>query len=1140
MEFRILGPLEVLANGQALDLGGLKQRALLAMLLLEPNRAVSTSRLIDAVWEEDPPDTAAKALQVYVSRLRKLLGRERLETRAPGYRLRVDEGELDLDRVRRLVEEGAFDEALVHWRGTPLSDLAPLRFAQVAAAGLEELRLSCVEQRMEGALAEGRHLAVAGELEMLVVAHPLRERMRAQLMLALYRCGRQAEALAAYQAARSALVDGLGIEPSRSLRELQQAILIQDPVLELPAASEAVLDPSGASFVGRERELERLVAGLSEALAGNGCLFLLVGEPGIGKTRLADEVVARARGRGAGALVGRCWEAGGAPAYWPWVQSLRGLVRSTAVEDLRFQLGAGAAVLAQLLPELEELFPDLPRLPTLEAESARFRLFEAVSMFLRNAASSRPLVLVLDDLHAADEPSLLLLQFLARELADSRLLVVAAYRNVDPTPNEPLRASVTELAREPVTRTVTLAGLAEEEVGQFIERTAGHHATKEVVAAIHEETEGNPLFVGEVVRLLATEGNIADAEASGMAIPQSVRDVIVRRLRHLSEECNRVLVLASVLGREFALEALARIAGGSEDDLLDALDAAMTADVICDVPGAPGHLRFAHVLIRDTLYEGLTTPRRVRIHRLAVDTLEQLYGEAPGPRLAELAYHCTAGSEFGKAFHYARLAGDRALALLAYEEAARLYQAALDAGELAGSGDQSRCELLLLLGEAELRTGNSPVAKETFLEAARIARKLGLARDLARAAAGYGGRIAWSRAGEDSQLIPLLQEGLSALTEEEVELRARLLSRMSGALRDEHSRERRDTISREAVELARGTGNPNALSYALDGRAAAIFAPDTLTDCLALGSELVELGRGIGDPEQAAHGLFHRIVAQIPLGKISEAKAELEQLSEIANELKDPALLWQSSAMQAMLALAEGRFDQGKHLSEYALTYGERAMGPLAISAHRLQGYALSDSRGALTQIEPTIRASVAEQPARPVFRCALTHLYARLGRTEDAGRELEQLAARDAASLPFDMEWLLSMSFLAETCTLLRHQDCAEILYRSLLPYSALNAVDSPEQMRGSISRDLANLAALLERREEAERHFNTALNMNERMDARPWLAHTQRDYAQLLTKNGETRRASELLEAARTTYRELGIESQAASSKPWVSANS
>ena len=772
-DFRILGPLEVVDNGATIDLGGQKQRALLAMLLLHPNEVVSTDRLIDALWEDDPPARAQKALQVYVSGLRKVIGPGRIETKAPGYLMRAQEDELDAVRFEAFVAQGAFRDALALWRGPALGDFAYARFAASEIARLEELRLSALEGRIERDLAEGRQADVAGELEGLVREHPLRERLRGQLMLALYRAGRQADALEAYQNARRALSDELGLEPSRYLRELQQAILRHDPVLDDVVATARGAEPPRGIFVGRERELAELLEALEAALAGYGRLFLLRGEPGIGKSRLADEVIAQARSRGADVLVGRSWEAGGAPAYWPWVQALRAYIERATTEALRSDLGAHGAHLAKLLPELRELVPELTEPPALESESARFRLFEAALLLLRRAAARRPVILVLDDLHAADEPSLLLLQFVARELSDSRILVIGAYRDVDPTPAEPLTTALVELGREPTTRTITLTGLDESDVGRFIELTTHDvPAVVELAVAVHAETEGNPLFVGEIVRLLASEGRLGDVEA--VAIPQSVRDVIGRRLRHLSEEANRVLVLASVLGREFDLDALSSVAAVSDDDVLDTIDEAMAARVLADLPGSPGRLRFAHVLIRDTLYEGLTTARRVRLHRAAVEALEALYGEESGSHLAELSHHAIAGSDFERGLRYARRAGDRALGLLAYEEAARLYQVSLDALELSDPDDErAKCELLLSLAEAEARAGDAPLAKQVFLEAATIARRLALPRELARAAAGYGGRILWARAGADRLLVPLLEEGLAGLDEDDIELRAR-------------------------------------------------------------------------------------------------------------------------------------------------------------------------------------------------------------------------------------------------------------------------------------------------------------------------------------------------------------------------------
>jgi DNA-binding SARP family transcriptional activator len=924
MDFRILGPLEVEDDGRAVELGGARQRALLAILLLHRREVVSADRLIEDLYRGEPPATAAKSLQAHVSRLRRALTpAKRLHTRAGGYVLEAGADEVDADRLVQLLAEGrralsadepvvaseALGAALRLWRGPPLIDVAYETFAQDEIARLEELRLQCFEERLEADLRLGRHRAVVGELERLVADNPVRERLRAQLMLALYRCGRQAEALEEYQSARAALVEELGIEPGRQLRELHQAILRQESALDLAPLPEPALEPARSAFVGREAELAELVAGLDDVFAGRGRLFLLVGEPGIGKSRLAEELSAHARVRGARVLVGRCWEAGGAPAYWPWVQSLRTYVRESDTAPLRAQLGAGAADIAQILPELRRTFADLPEPASLEPEGSRFRLFDATAEFLREASRSRPIVLVLDDLHAADTPSLLLLQFLARELGSTRVLLLGAFRDVDPIPGQPLSAMLAEVAREPVTRRLLLGGLSEREVAEYVELTASEIASPELVAALHVETEGNPLFVGETVRLLSVEGVPSESiDRLGLAIPQSIRDVIAHRLAHLSEECNGVLVLASVIGREFAVEALTRVCGFSEDELLETLDEAMVARVVSDVPGVPGRLRFAHVLIRDTLYEGLTSARRVQLHRRVVAALEALYGDEPGPHPAELAHHAIAGGDFDTGLAYARRAGDRALMLLAYEEAARLYETALEALDLAGLRDErARCELLLTLGEAEARAGNTAAAKKAFSDAAKIARHLGLPHELARAAAGYGGRSIGARAGSDDQLMPLLEEGLAGLAEDQVDLRARLLARLAGALREEPSRDRRDRLSREAVELARRTGNPAALAYALDGRAMSILAPDTIAEFLALGTEQCEVAERIGDRERVFFGQEHRFIAQITVGDVNEAEAELESMSRIADELRQPVQRWHVCAAQAMLALAAGR-----------------------------------------------------------------------------------------------------------------------------------------------------------------------------------------------------------------------------------------
>jgi DNA-binding SARP family transcriptional activator len=379
MEFLILGPLEVRAEGRLVPLRGSRQRALLAVLLLHAGEAVSTDRLIDLVWPDAPPDGARKALSVRMSRLRKALEQaggagSAIVTRAPGYAIEVGSEEFDLLRFEDLSAAGAraFDAGdartasttlragLDLWRGPPLADFAFEPFAQADIPRLEELRIAALENRIEADLELGRHATLIGELEGLVVGHPFRERLHGQLMLALYRCGRQAEALEAYRTARRVLVEGVGIEPGRELRELEQALLRQEAALDAPQPSEARpgAEPGPASnFVGRERELEELLGALADARAGHGRLALVGGEPGVGKSRLAEELARHAEALGVRVLFGRCWEAGGAPAYWPWVQFLRAYIRERDPVALREELGIGAAELSQLLPELGELLP---------------------------------------------------------------------------------------------------------------------------------------------------------------------------------------------------------------------------------------------------------------------------------------------------------------------------------------------------------------------------------------------------------------------------------------------------------------------------------------------------------------------------------------------------------------------------------------------------------------------------------------------------------------------------------------------------------------------------------------------------------------------------------------------------------------
>ena len=1136
MEFRILGPVEVVDDGRVVELGAAKERALLAVLLLNGNRVVSKEQLAEALWGDRVPGTATKALQVYVSHLRKTLGRERIATKAPGYELRLEDGELDLARFEQLVAEGRAEEALRLWRGPALADFAYEPFAQSEIARLDELRLGCLENRIEADLKEGRHASVVGELEALVLEHPLRERLRAQLMLALYRSGRQAEALETYQHGRRLLADELGLEPGPSLRELERAILRQEISLDLVSATadqDEAPEPARGVFVGRQEELDSLRARLDEASAGHGGLTLLVGEPGIGKSRLAEELVRYARGRGVDVLVGRCWEAGGAPAYWPWVQSLRSYLGEHETRTVREDLGTGAPEIAQVLPELRERLPDLPQ-PSREVEGARIRLFDALARFLRSASARRPLLVVLDDLHAADEPSLLLLRFVARELGDSRILLLGTYRSVDPTVRDPLAATLAELAREPVTRRIELQGLTVLDIGRYIEASVGTSLRDELVATVYAETEGNPLFVEEVVRLLSSEERFWELDATALrtlGVPQGVREVIGRRVGRLSLECSDVLTLATILGREFDLDALERLVELPSDRLLDVLDEAVTARVLTSVPGARGRLRFAHALIRETLYDQLTTLRKAQLHRRAGEALEALYADDPEPNLAELAFHffeSAAGGDAEKALDYARRAGARALELLAYEEAARLYELALEALEVRRPIDAAeRCDLLLALGDALGKAGKEAEAKEALLLAASLARNAALPDHLGRAALLYGGRFPWLRAGTDDRLVPLLEEALAGLGGQESSLRVRLMARLAGALRDQPTLEPRTSLSREAVAIARRLGDPSTLGYALVSLNTATWGPNVerLFDSM---EEVRRIAEETGDAELSFQAGWIQHTVWMSVGDTARVAEVAETHSAVAIQLKQPSQQWYSAVMRMWVSLFRGDFAEARRLADEAFELGRHAQSWDAGFSYRIFLFALRREQGRLREVQDLVASSIEEYRGYRSFRCLVPLIECELGLEDEARVHFDELAAADFSWLPRDGEWLFNLSVLAEVAAHLDDRPRAEILRLLLLPYAAMNAQLTAELAIGSVSRYLGILATTTGRVDEAVRFFEDAVETNRRMGARPWVAHTQHDYAQLLLARDErddTERAALLLDEAGATAKELGM---------------
>lgn len=892
-----------------------------------------------------------------------------------------------------------------------------------------------------------------------------------------------------------------------------------------------ILTSAGRVFVGREREMEALAVALGDAMSGRGRFFLIGGEAGIGKTALADELAARASDEGALVLWGRCWEGGGAPAYWPWTQVMRGLLRELELDDLRGYVAGGGAHLVPILPELGEAISDFSGSGPGSPEIARFRLFDSLSVFLHRASESTPLLVILEDLHAADASSLLLLRFLAEEIRDTRLLLVATYRDVELTRTHPLAAALPELTRAQMTVRMSLAGLGEADAERFIHAIAGQIPPK-LAAEIHRGTGGNPLFLRELVDLLSSEGRLkALMSAARWPVPEGVRNVIGQRLDRLPEACRRMLMLGSVIGRDFRVEVLGRITGRSTDQVLDTLHDAVTARIVTADAGDSGRFQFTHVLLREVLYDELMPADRVRAHRDVGEALEALYAGDPEPHVAEIAHHFVEAAPTGdlhKAVDYATAAGERALALLAYEEAVRLFQVAFTA--LRGSPDEERrCKVLVLLGDAQARSGDTPSSKETFVRAAELATRRGLAQSLAIAALGYAGRFPWVRAGTDRRLVPLLNQALDTLGPDDSVLRVRLLSRLAGALRDQPSAEPRVSLAREAVAMARRIGGPETLAYALLAQwAAAFMGPDGLNRYAELGRELDRLAEQVGDRELDMYVHGFRFSALMSMGQVAEARIQHELANRVAAELRQPSHRWLAGLHGTLLALNDGQFHEAEQLIDETFEVGHSALARDAGAARLFARFMLRREQGRLAELEDEVRGAPVDYPGYRSLDCMLLATLCDLGRLDEARNLFERFAADDFAGFPKDNEWLFALTLLAEAAHLLEDSERAEILYEQLQPYASLVAWLTNDASAGPVSRPLGMLATLLGRYEDATGHFEEAIGHARRMESRPWATHAQYAYADMLVERGrpeDAGRATELLNAALQECDELGM---------------
>ncbi|WP_147942707.1 BTAD domain-containing putative transcriptional regulator [Microbispora sp. CSR-4] len=1106
VRLRVLGRIAAEVDGRPADLGTSLQRAVLARLVCARGHVVSTDRFVDDLWRGQPPPRALGALQVYVSNLRRALEPGRapraaarvLVTTPPGYRLALEPGDVDAWRFPRLVESAAglltegrharalevVDEALALWTGQAYAEFGEEEWAVPEVVHLDELRAVAVEYRAEAGLALARHGEVVPELERHLTAHPLRENAVRLLALAYYRAGRQGEALAVLRRTRDQLADQLGIDPGPALRALEADILAQaesldaTPVRAIPVPSAAqhpvpapVPAPAPAPapagdfepvrMVGRTAELSRLAAAAERARAGFRIAWL-GGEAGSGKSTLADALVRRLSADGWQTVIGRCPETtGGVPPAWAWSEVLRELSAACPPEP------GTAARLAPLLTDDA-------------APVGQFWLARAAGDYLDGVPG--PLLIVLEDVHRADEETLQLLRHLAGRLTRTPVLVLLTHRPAEA--GDDLTATRAALAVQAV-ENITLGGLGEREVARLLAERSGTEVDEATVRTVTERTGGNPLFVTETARLLAVDG-----PSAAHALPPGVRDLIRRRLARLPATARTTLRNAAVLGREADADVLIAMPGADEESVLDGLEAGVLSGLL-EEP-RPGRVRFAHVLVRETLYEDIPRLRRTRMHGKALAALERV---RPGD-VGALGHHALAAATTATALtaaEYAARAAGQATALYAHKEAAALLEGALGALDLVsegadGAGRDLRLDLLCRLVSAQSHAGDVITAVRNRTKALAVARQTEDRGAVARAVSSLDAPVIWTIQPDrvlDADLVEAIEEALPA---EAGELRCRMLVALCHAL-EGHDAARIEAASAEALAIADALGDPRLRCMALNGRYWVCLTPERRDDLERLGHDLLAASAAAGLLGYQTLGHFSLLMAALGRNDWATARRHADKAMELSTSGQLGLALGILAFLDAVHLLVRGEFER----AESAYTQlGER----LASTGDANGAMVGTVGRFVVTLAAGRVHESVEELAALwERLPQDVGELYTRA--LVGAGRLEEARVVWASARVPRrDYYWLVFLSLRADNAIALGHRAEAEECYRLLLPSDGeLAGLHSGSVTLGPVAHTLGDLAAFLGRSGDAGAHYLRAAEVARQAGSPHWEEAARRE---------------------------------------------
>ena len=863
------------------------------------------------------------------------------------------------------------------------------------------------------------------------------------------------------------------------------------------------LDPGARlPFIGRDAELEQLLAAWRRAVDGQAGLVLLGGEPGIGKTRLAAELARRVHAQGMPVLFGRCDDELGVP-YQPFVEALAFVVDHFDERALG-ALERPAGELVRLVPRLAERLPHLDAPVSTDPETSQYRLFEAVAAALIAGSDIQPVLFVIDDLHWAAKPTLLMLRHVVAAAARSRVLIVATYRDTDLQRGNPLAEMLADFRRVDGVERIALSGLAEPEVVELLSRIAQHELSEsgvELARMIHAETEGNPLFTGEVLRHLRDTGAIYEEEGrwvtrgnvAEIGIPDGVREVIGRRLDRLSTVANDVLQTAAVVGRDFDLAVVERLVDHDRDAIVEALDTAVDARLVYEAGVA--RYTFAHALVRSALYDELRPTRRAHMHERVADAISEIYAADLDAHLGELAYHYAQSVGTGdanRAIEYSCRAGEHALEQFAPEEAIGWFQQARDLVEVGGGDSGPLARVLLGLGAAEKFAGQ-PTFRDTLLLAARTAEERGDHEVMVAAAlANYRGF--WSNYGAvDDERVAVLRAAIERSDACPPTDRARLLANLATEAVFEDSLAARRALTDEALAIARTCDDAATLAHVLMSRMVSLWHPSTLDDRLRHGEELAGLVEELGDPHLAFFANWYRYAALMEAARVDEADEALAVGASLAGHLGPAMPVWVSTFTRSARALLAGDTEAAEALAVEQLELGERAGQPDAALYYGVILFTIRMEQGRLTEIADLVEAA-GSGPDALVGVDGLWGITAcALGRDDDARRVLDHLAADGFAAVPEHQVWTSVLWSAAQIATHLGDRDRAEKLYARLLPY-AHHLVFPGLTVFDSVAATLGELAATLDLPDDAARHFDRALAIAEATRA-PLLAARTRE---------------------------------------------